>query len=69
MKQTKIKKIERYLNELPDSVEEQVIAFLGYLNYMNQINSEYPYPDELASLTAFKNDPKTYDWKEVKKEL
>lgn len=69
MKQTKIRKIEQYLSKLPDSTENQVIAFLGYLNYMNNIDIDYPYPDELAALKAFEKDPKTYSWDKVKEEL
>ena len=37
MKEANIKTIEQYLKSLPDSVAEQVIAFVSYLNYIKLV--------------------------------
>ena len=45
MQKEKIRTIEKYLTSLPDFAAEQVIAFVSYLNYMKNIDSNYPYPE------------------------
>ena len=67
MKQTNIKTIENYLINLPDSAAEQVITFVSYLNYMLNIDSEYPYPDEQRAIDQYQNTPDALlDWEKVK---
>ncbi len=69
MQQAQITRIDKYLSKLPDSTENEVLAFLGYLNYINNVDTENILPDEKASLEAFNNDSDTYSWNQVKKEL
>jgi hypothetical protein len=67
MQKTKIKTIEKYLTQLPDSAGEQVIAFVSYLNFMKNVDSEYPYPDEQAAIEQYRKKPdKMYVWDTVK---
>jgi hypothetical protein len=69
MKRTAIKKISNYLLELPDSCTKQVVDFVGYLNYMKKIDSDYPYPDEEEAFKRFEKNPKTLSWDKVKHRL
>jgi hypothetical protein len=63
----KIKTIEKYLVPLPDSAVDQVISFVSYLNFMQDIESDYPYPDEQLALEEYhKNPGKLSSWDEVK---
>ena len=67
MKQANIKSIENYLISLPDSVAEQVITFVSYLNYLQNLDCEYPYPDELKVIDQYRKNPETpMDWESVK---
>ena len=61
MQKTKIKVIEKYLVSLPDSASEQVVAFVSYLNYMKNIDSGYPYPDERAVIERYRKKKKLYE--------
>jgi hypothetical protein len=54
MQKAKIKTIEKYLTSLPDFASEQVVAFVSYLNYMKNVDSEYPYPDEHVSIKQYR---------------
>ncbi|MDR1452437.1 MAG: hypothetical protein LBJ25_00470 [Candidatus Margulisbacteria bacterium] len=71
MQRTKIKTIEKYLTRLPDSAVEQVIAFVSYLNFMKNVESEYPYPDERAAIEQYRSEKtnKVLDWDTVKARL
>ena len=70
MKKSKIKDIEKYLLDLPDSAASQVIAFVSYLNFMKNVNSEYPYPDEYAEIKQYRlKKDKLSDWDAVKDNL
>ena len=70
MQKTKIKVIEKYLVSLPDSALDQVVAFVSYLNYMKDIDSDYPYPDEYAAIKQYnKKKDKLWDWDDVKGKL
>jgi hypothetical protein len=63
----KIKAIEKYLIPLPDSAVEQVISFVSYLNFMQDIESDYPYPDEQLAIDEYhKKQGKLSSWDEVK---
>jgi len=67
MKQANIKTIENYLLSLPDSVAEQVVAFVSYLNYMQNLDCEYPYPDEQKAIEQYRKNPSAAaDWETVK---
>jgi hypothetical protein len=67
MRQASIKTIENYLTNLPDSAMEQVITFVSYLNYLQDIDCGYPYPDERYSIDQYRNTPDTIlDWENVK---
>ena len=67
MKQTNIETIESYLTTLPDSAAEQVVMFVSYLNYVKDIDCEYPYPDEQRVISQYRNLPDTLlDWEKVK---
>jgi len=67
MQKAKIKTIEKYLTLLPDSSLDQVISFVSYLNFMKDIESDYPYPDEKASIEQYCRDKgKTFSWNEIK---
>jgi hypothetical protein len=66
MQKAKIKVIEKYLASLPDSASEQVVAFVSYLNFMQNIDSDYPYPDELAAIARYRQGKsKLSDWDDV----
>lgn len=54
MKKSQIKKITKYLIKTPDKFESQIINFIGYLAYINNIDSEFPYPDEKKSIDNYK---------------
>ena len=70
MQKTKIKVIEKYLVSLPDSALEQVVTFVSYLNYMKNIDSDHPYPDERAAIEQYrKKKDKLWDWDTVKGKL
>ena len=70
MQKTKIKTIEKYLAALPDSASEQVVAFVSYLNYMKNIDSDYPYPDERAAINQYRQKKdKLSDWDAVQGKL
>lgn len=70
MQKTNIKRIEKYLSKLPDSAGEQVIAFVSYLNFMKNVDSDYPYPDEKAVIDLYRKAPqKTYSWNDIKDNL
>ena len=70
MQKTKIKVIEKYLVSLPDSALDQVVAFVSYLNYMKDIDSGYPYPDEYATIKQYnKKRDKLLAWDAVKGKL
>ena len=63
MQKAKIKVIEKYLVSLPDTASEQVVAFVSYLNYMKNINSDLPYPDERAAIKQYRQKKdKLSDW-------
>ena len=67
MKQANIKTIENYLISLPDSVTEQIVTFVSYLNYLQNLDCEYPYPDEKKVIDQYRNDSiATLDWEAVK---
>jgi len=67
MKQANIQTIENYLLSLPDSVTEQVVAFVSYLNYMQNLDCEYPYPDEQKTIEQYRRNPSAVmDWETVK---
>jgi hypothetical protein len=67
MKQANIKTIENYLTSLPDSAAEQVITFVSYLNYLQNIDCEYPYPDERRTIGQYHHTPDALlDWEKVK---
>ncbi|GHV13516.1 hypothetical protein AGMMS49938_08210 [Fibrobacterales bacterium] len=69
MQAATIKKIENYLTALPDSAEEQIISFVGYLNYVKE-NLDYPYSDEKQSIEQYKNGRETIlDWDSVRTSL
>jgi len=66
VQKTKIKTIEKYLTSLPDSASEQVVAFVSYLNYMKNIDSEFPYPDEYAAIKQYRQKKdKLFSWDAV----
>ena len=70
MQKAKIKVIEKYLTSLPDSATEQVVAFVSYLNYMKNIESEYPYPDEYAVIKQYRQKKeKLFAWDNIKNKL
>ena len=70
MQKAKIKKIEKYLTSLPDSASEQVVAFVSYLNYMKNIDSDYPYPDERAAIEQYrKKKDKMSGWDTIQGKL
>ncbi|GBR72539.1 hypothetical protein NO1_0050 [Candidatus Termititenax aidoneus] len=70
MQKTKIKTIEKYLTRLPDSAVEQVITFISYLNFMKDVESEYPYPDEQAAIEQYRKKPgKMFVWDTIKANL
>ena len=70
MQEAKIKVIEKYLSSLPDSASEQVIAFVRYLNYMKNIDSDYPYPDERAAIEQYRQKQDNLsDWDAVQGNL
>jgi hypothetical protein len=70
MQKAKIKVIEKYLISLPDSASEQVISFVSYLNYMKNINNEYPYPDELAVIKQYRQEEdKLFDWDNIQDKI
>ena len=63
VQKAKIKTIEKYLTSLPDSASEQVVAFVSYLNYMRNIDSDYPYPDERVAIEQYRQKTdKLLDW-------
>ena len=67
MEKANIKTIENYLLMLPDSAAEQVITFVSYLNYLQNIDSEYPYPDELRAIEQYRKVSESpLDWEKVK---
>ena len=67
MKQANIKTIENYLLSLPDSAVEQVVAFVGYLNYIQNLDCEYSLPDEQQAINQYRNNPADIiDWDTVK---
>ena len=62
-----MKTIESYLATLPDSAVEQVVMFASYLNYLQNIDCGYPYPDEYRVIEQYRKLPVTpLDWEEVK---
>jgi hypothetical protein len=66
----KIKTIEKYLVPLPDSAVDQVISFVSYLNFMQNIENDYPYPDEQFALEEYhKNPGKLSSWDAVKADI
>jgi hypothetical protein len=70
MQKTKIKTIEKYLTQLPDSAVEQIITFVSYLSFMKNVESKYPYPDEQAAIEQYrKKAGKVFDWDAVKANL
>lgn len=69
MKQETIQKIDRYLLEMPDTYSRQIISFIGYLKYQQRIDSDYPYPDEIAAIEAFRKSGHTVSWDEAKQTL
>jgi len=70
MQKASIKKIEKYLTSLPDSALEQVIAFVSYLNYMKNIDSDHPYPDENAVIKQYRQKKdRIYNWDEIQDKL
>ena len=67
MKQVNIKTIENYLSTLPDSAVEQVVMFVSYLNYLQNIDCEYPYPDEQRVISQYRKESAVpLDWEAVK---
>ena len=67
MKQANIKTIENYLVSLPDSVAEQVVTFVSYLSYMQNLDCSYPYPDERKVIDQYRKTPDvTMDWDKIK---
>jgi len=67
MKQANIRTIENYLMSLPDSAAEQVVAFVSYLNYMQNLDCAFPYPDEQKVIDKYRKDPDAVmDWEAVK---
>ena len=67
MEKANIKTIENYLTALPDSAAEQIITFVSYLSYLQNIDCEYPYPDEQRVIDQYRNsDVPLMDWKKVK---
>ena len=67
MEQANIKTIENYLSTLPDSAAPQVVSFVSYLNYLQNIDCEYPYPDEKKVIDQFRKTPSVpLDWDTVK---
>ena len=67
MKQANIETIEKYLISLPDSVTEQVVTFVSYLNYLQNLDCEYPYPDEQKIIEQYRKNPDAVlDWEAVK---
>ena len=70
MQKAKIKTIEKYLTSLPDSASEQVVAFVSYLNFMKNVDSEYPYPDEYATIKQYRQKKdKLFSWDDVQGKL
>jgi len=70
MQKAKIKVIEKYLTSLPDSASEQVVAFVSYLNYMKNTDSEYPYPDEQVTIKQYRQETdKLFDWDDIQGKL
>ena len=70
MQKAKIKTIEKYLVSLPDSASEQVVAFVSYLNYMKNIDSDYPYPDESEAIEQYRQKKdKLSDWNTIQGKL
>jgi len=70
MQKAKIKTIEKYLSSLPDSASEQVVAFVSYLSYMKNVDSEYPYPDEHVSIKQYRQKKdKLFSWDAVQGKL
>ena len=70
MQKEKIKTIEKYLTSLPDSAAEPVIAFVSCLNYMKNIDSDYPYPDEYTTIKQYrKKKDKLFVWDDVQDKL
>ena len=66
MKQVNIKIIENYLTTLPDSAADQVIMFVSYLNYVQDIDCEYTYPDERRVIDQYRDTPADLlDWDKV----
>jgi len=67
MKQANIEAIENYLTLLPDSVTDQVVAFVSYLNYMQNLDCAFPYPDEKKVIDQYRKTPDAVmDWEAVK---
>jgi hypothetical protein len=67
MEQASIKTVEKYLVTLPDSALEQVVTFVSYLNYLQNIDCEYPYPDEQRAIDQYRKMPDVaLDWETVK---
>ena len=67
MKQANIKTIEDYLISLPDSVADQVVSFVSYLNYMQNLDCAFPYPDEKKAIDQYRKTPDAVmDWEAVK---
>ena len=56
MKQANIETIDNYLKSLPDSVTEQVVTFVSYLNYIQDLDCAYPYPDEQKVIDQYRKD-------------
>ena len=67
MKQANIKTIENYLISLPDSVAEQVVTYVSYLNYMQNLDCALPYPDEQKTIDQYRKNASAFlDWETVK---
>lgn len=70
MQKARIKDIEKHLLALPESALGQVLAFVSYLNFMKDIDSEYPYPDEHATIKQYrKKKDKLFTWDAVRSKL
>jgi len=70
MQKARIKTIEKYLTSLPDSASEQVVAFVSFLNYMKNVDSEYPYPDEYAAIKQYRQKKDNlFSWDAVQGKL
>lgn len=67
MQDAKIKAIEEYLVPLPDSAVEQVMSFVRYLTFMQDMESDYPHPDERIALEEYRKAPGELSlWDDVK---